>query len=378
MKDNIKSKKRIDEYGEVMTPERLVEEMLDSLPSEIWKDRNKKWIDNSCGSGNFLFAVMNRLSQFHDKKYILENMIWGVDIQEDNVEETKKRLGGGNIIQADALTFDYWEGKKFEVVVGNPPYNKEKKGKKGNNCNPLWDIFVSFIVDSILEDNGYLCLVHPPLWRKPEHKLWYKLRNYQFEKIKIFSMKESSDIFGVATKVDYYVMRKSKADKETEIIGENNKTHKIQVFDKDFIPNKYFDGVYKIFSGKTDIIYSCAYHHYTQKHMSKEKDEIYKFPCIYLANKKGITYYYSSVNNKGHFGQSKIIVPLGSFQPILDFEGEYGMCEVCFGIPIKSLEHGEKIMKLFRNEKFLKLLEACKWKTVQFDYRLFKYFWDLS
>lgn len=369
---NIKSQDRVDTFGEVMTPSSLVHEMLESLPSEIWKNPYYKWIDNSCGNGNFLVEIKQRLLNYHTEDHILKHMIYGVDIQLDNVNETIKRLNGGNIVCADALTYDYWN-IKFDVVCGNPPYNKEKTGKKGNVCNPLWTLFTQHIINHVVKDNGFVCLVHPPLYRKPEHHIWKLLKQYQIEKIRIFSMQESSKIFNVSTKVDYYILQKTHAYKETHIIGDDNIESFIKINDKPFIPNSNFENVYKIFSGKTDIIYTCKYHHYTQKHMSKEKDDIHTYPCIYLVNKKGIQYYWSSRNDLGHFGEPKIIIPFGHYKPILDINGEYGMCEVACGIPVKSQQHAHNVMKMLESSDFKTILNSCKWKTVQLDYRLFKY-----
>lgn len=355
-----------------MTPPKLVSEMLDHLCPDLFRNSELKWIDNSCGDGNFLVEVKKRLLQHHSEAHILTNMIYGIDIQQDNANETKKRLNGGNIVCADALTFDYW-GLKFDVVVGNPPYNKEKKNKKGNNCNPLWPLFVEHIIRNVLKDDGYLCLVHPSLWRKPEHKLWALMKNYQLDFIRIMSTKESSSIFGCSTKVDYYVINKVEATKPTTIIDEKNITNNIKIDEKPFIPNHSYNDVYKVFSGDTTVIYNCKYHHYTHDYMSKTKTDVYKYPCVYLVNKDGIRYYYSSTNKEGHFGVPKIIIPMGGFYPLLDSNGEYGMCEVAFGIPIASKEQGRKIMKFFNSDRFKNILSACKWKTMQLDYRLFKY-----
>jgi len=52
--------------GEVFTPSGLVEELLGQLPDTIWQDPFKTFLDNSCGSGNFLVAVLERkLKQGH-------------------------------------------------------------------------------------------------------------------------------------------------------------------------------------------------------------------------------------------------------------------------------------------------------------------------
>jgi hypothetical protein len=74
----------------------------------------------------------------------------------------------------------------------------------------------------------------------------------------------------------------------------------------------------------------------------------------------------------GHFGVPKIIIPMGRFDPILDSGGDLGMCEVAFGIPINNVD-GHKLYYALKSPWFMELLNSCRWKTVQTDYRLFKY-----
>lgn len=361
---------RVDKFGEVMTPEILVNQMLQSLPEEVWQNPNNTFIDNSCGTGNFLVAAKEKLLQYHPESHILNHMLYGVEIQEDNAHTATQRLGGGNIACHDALTFHYW-GRKFNVIFGNPPYNKEKKGKKGNNCNPLWTLFVDLSLKT-LEENGYLLYVHPQLWRKPEHPCWERMKQYQIKELHIFSQKQSSKIFNVATQVDWYLLQKTSPYEKTLVYDIKGKNHAVYVADKPFIPHHSFEEVYKTFSGKTDVLYNCKYHHYTQKCVQPTPDETHTLPCVYTVSKKGIVYYYSC-ENKGHFGVPKVIIPMGRFQPINDFEGKYGMCEVAFGLPVKTKEEADKLLQFLESEYFLDIISACRWKTVQTDWRLFKY-----
>jgi hypothetical protein len=48
-------------YGEVFTPMSLVNEMLDTLPSEVWANKTLKWLDPANGMGNFPIGVFLRL-----------------------------------------------------------------------------------------------------------------------------------------------------------------------------------------------------------------------------------------------------------------------------------------------------------------------------
>jgi len=63
----MKTNERKKTLGEVFTPIELVEELLSQLPDTVWQDASKTFLDNSCGNGNFLVAVLERkLKQGHD------------------------------------------------------------------------------------------------------------------------------------------------------------------------------------------------------------------------------------------------------------------------------------------------------------------------
>ena len=87
--DNLKPKKvEKKERGEVFTPMTLVNEMLDTLPKEVWKNPNLKWLDPAAGMGNFPVAVYMRLmdglkdvikDEEKRRDHILENMLYIVE-----------------------------------------------------------------------------------------------------------------------------------------------------------------------------------------------------------------------------------------------------------------------------------------------------------
>lgn len=92
----IKSKRRVRERGEVFTAEREVKAMCDLIPEdEIWSDITKTFLEPACGTGNFLVEIFGRkLKYCKDEKDGLKALasIVGIDIQQDNVEESRKRL----------------------------------------------------------------------------------------------------------------------------------------------------------------------------------------------------------------------------------------------------------------------------------------------
>ena len=90
----IKSKARVRERGEVFTPSWLVKDMCDLIPQSEWTIESR-FLEPSCGNGNFLVEILDRkLRLCKDEKQGLKalNSIFGIDIMEDNVKESRARL----------------------------------------------------------------------------------------------------------------------------------------------------------------------------------------------------------------------------------------------------------------------------------------------
>lgn len=94
MNKQTKSKERVRKYGEVFTSEREVKAMCDLIPLSEWTIESK-FLEPTCGNGNFLVEIYARkLSPCKDEKDGLKALssIVGIDIQADNVQESRKRL----------------------------------------------------------------------------------------------------------------------------------------------------------------------------------------------------------------------------------------------------------------------------------------------
>lgn len=90
----IKSRKRVRDFAEVFTNEREVKAMCDLIPATSWTIESK-FLEPACGNGNFLVEIFKRkLKLCKDEKDGLKALssITGIDIQADNVEESRKRL----------------------------------------------------------------------------------------------------------------------------------------------------------------------------------------------------------------------------------------------------------------------------------------------
>ena len=113
-KQKERGKARVKKTAEVFTPMDLCLRMVGEIPVATLENPEATFLDNSCGDGNFLVALLKVLSKYHDREHVLNNMIYGVDLMPDNVETAKQRLGltedmvgWGHIVCGDGLSYDY-------------------------------------------------------------------------------------------------------------------------------------------------------------------------------------------------------------------------------------------------------------------------------
>lgn len=98
VKNGIRSKERVRDLAEVMTPANIVKDMIALIPDHKWADPTFTVLEPSCGSGNFVVAVVNKKIKMCKMRTQLETVItalnttWAVDISTTNVIETRVRL----------------------------------------------------------------------------------------------------------------------------------------------------------------------------------------------------------------------------------------------------------------------------------------------
>ena len=130
--------------GQVYTPFEIIDNMLHEVFKVKSIDKSSRILDPSCGGGYFLIEIYKYISYTHpelQKRYIVENMIFGIDIDDFSIFLSKMGLifhTGLDNIKLNVHNIDFLIDEinigKFDVIIGNPPYighkniNREYRG----------------------------------------------------------------------------------------------------------------------------------------------------------------------------------------------------------------------------------------------------------
>ena len=212
--------------SEVITPKNIVKDMVDLLSADVFNP-DAKFLDPAVKSGRFLIEIYYRLMnspllahmpEDERKKHILENQLYGVATSSFAAAIVRRALYNdpyetGNIVYtADKVTKEMIQGAfkvmEFNVVIGNPPYNK--------------DIFLDFVSMGYDLSSQYTCMITPAKWQtnadnaRTASKISYKqFREKLVKHIRhVVFYPDCKDVFEImqADGISYYLMDKATHD----------------------------------------------------------------------------------------------------------------------------------------------------------------------
>lgn len=193
-------------FGEVMTPLELVKEMLATLPKEVWSNPNLKWLDPANGTGPYPIMVIYKLMKGLESwepdvekryKHIVENMIYVCELQPKNMflymcavdpfDTYKLNIYTGSFLDGafDKHMKEVWGVEKFDVVIGNPPYNQ--------------NIDLKFLKKSQDLSNDVL-FIHPSVWiidNKLKNKTFTETRDYVKDRLQSLTLLNANKAFQI-------------------------------------------------------------------------------------------------------------------------------------------------------------------------------------
>ena len=395
-----------DKYGEVNTPFSFINRMLMIIPQESFKNKELKWLDPGSGRGNYslcLFLVLFKSlkeSIPNDEartKHIIENMIYMVEVNEDNISVLREKFGNkSNIINKNYL--DWEPNIKFDFIIGNPPYNCNgvKKVPTKNNVNKKADgntIWCEFIKKniSLLKDNGRMNVLIPSIWMKPDKAGMYDiLLKYQIEKLHAFNASETNKIFGmnVQTPICYFLLTKRENSGKIELYDSiKDNYEEFHLTDNTPIPLCFSSIVKKFLNvtkkyGKLNVIKTNMPKKGVQLNDVLSLDYTFKNVNTTTLNKNKEPELQLKYSNQAlvFHGVPKIIMAHKMYGfPYIDRDGSYGISSRDNYIIInKSIKELELIKEFLSTELLLFLFETTRYRMRYLEKYVFEFIPDFS
>jgi hypothetical protein len=386
--------------AEVPTPVKLVDEMLDKIPTDFWKTP-KKVFEPCCGKGNFVLGIFDRFyaglaglypDEIERCRIIMSECIYYADLTALNVFITTEILKchvqsycgltdfgsefhshvGDTLKMDTAATFGV-DG--FDAVIGNPPYQPPSNGKKGGAS--IWNEFVELSLSKILKKNGYLVFVHPALWRKPDNKMHDKMFSTQIHYLSIHNKIEGNKVFGATTRFDYYLLENIPTYKTSHVVFEDKKEYDILITrELPFIPNfgwSIFEKIFKKLKNNGIMTMGDSDCHTSRKYVSKVKSDEYKYCQLNSISKtKGKTFCYSTKPHKFQFEKKVLFSDGETIVPFYD-DGQLGVTQGGLYIFVNDEINGKKLIDYLNTNLIVYLIKATKWSNFQTSKQLFWY-----
>jgi site-specific DNA-methyltransferase (adenine-specific) len=306
---------------------KLVNDMMDKLPDEVWTNEKLKWFDPAAGMGNFPIAAYLRLMEslkdkisndVKRKKHILENMLYMSELNKKNCYviqqifnmEKKYKL---NLHCGDTLKMDIKKVfgiDKFDIIIGNPPYNKELTRV---GALPLYNEFIEKFIDKC----KYLEFIVPSRWFSGGKGL-DKFRKFMLERKDIKFIKhfdDASKIFGKMVDIKggvNYFLKDSKYNGECNFNGSMTQLNKYDVF----VDSKFYNLIDKLtkYETITNMYISQDYYKVQTNDSRLQKEKCDGCILCYVSQQKGFTKYIDGKYIKKEYNCWKVITTRASFK----------------------------------------------------------------
>jgi hypothetical protein len=344
--------KRKKDLGEVMTPTELIEQMLDTLPIDVWTNPSLKWLEPTCGSGHFMISIFKRLAIHFDASHIIQNMLYMLDINEKNVAKCRSVFGpDANIYCADILSF--YHGP-FDIIIGNVPFQQTSLlGGKSK----LYEKITTHCLTSLLAQDGFMSLIVPDNLFSGGNKTYKELIKYQ---IPILNLCKSNQLYfpKIQQFICYFLMQKhtDTGTSTTKIICNNGDVMNVRLSGRPINPvrdwnpkmeeltNKY------ISLNKNDAVYVRGF---PVSQYVGDKHKVIYTPTAWLT---------SDSDSIPGLGVKKIVIFSISidFKFTIDWDGQFGVGPNTFYIPIKDEADGLMWKQFLESSDYHALATACR------------------
>ena len=203
------------EDGIFFTPPSIIKNMIERIKSIPNLDIHDV-LEPSCGSGEMIHYLLQHFHDIHITGIEKNTRIF------EQIQPTFTEHSNVSLTHRDYLQWDIMNERKFDLIIGNPPYFVVKKDQIDESFYNLIDgrpnIFVLFLIHSLqkLKENGILAFVLP--YNFTNCIYYSKIRNHIYENFAIIDIIDCMDDSFLDTKQETFIfILQKKADKSDNV-----------------------------------------------------------------------------------------------------------------------------------------------------------------
>jgi hypothetical protein len=202
----------------------LWEEIISHIPDSLLLKPNVKILSLSCGHCTEAAILAKRMIALGISKEKVNNSMWLLDKYTVFTNYAKINYGFKNVVAEDFLVWN--TDMKFDVVVGNPPYQNPVRANKNTNQGGGKKMYVSFMekASAVTKDDGFIAMVVPSAVFKTTVYGEFGKGFSSMGDIKVISAKtDVSEHFKVGISIGYFISKKTKENITAVINGAKTK-----------------------------------------------------------------------------------------------------------------------------------------------------------
>jgi hypothetical protein len=334
----------------------LVNTMLDALPPNLIKDG--VFLDPAIAGGQFVKEIEKRKRAAGKTDLEIRQSVFGLEenvLRKDYAINKHKLVGTYSVGEI----FKMNDKIKFDVTIGNPPYQDPDNDKR-----MLWNQILDKMAD-VTKDDGYIAVVTPSTWLTAStniHNSYRVFEEKQVEEAVIFDKDDSP--FEEGTTVSYSIIKNSPRQTDTNLyFAKYSKKTKDLVGTINIAEEKFWPGQLEPINlaihdklkpfPKIEFIKSCEFHNQGLKKKKRVSDTKSKnFP--YTHHVSAAITRYTSVKFSKH-DTWKVMVPLTSTIDKVVIDNNCGHGEDMLSLYVEDEDTAKNIKAIF-NTKFYKFI----------------------
>lgn len=338
------------DYNFIAEPNRFLRKMISSVLNKK-RTKDLTFFDPCGGRGGFLIYILKLGGTDIDPSNVYYNDIDPTMVALFREANKKYALG----IPAENITcgdFLKWKTEmKFDVIVGNPPYQGPSKPHN------IWSTF-SLTAISLLKKNGYIAFITPESWMSPNSELFQVMKQKQ---LLLVDTNISQYFPTVGSSFSSWILQNAPHTTKTKI----NNTF-VDILPLPYlivnpielsIHNKVLFNDGPKLNPKFDTT-SAHSANVTKKPnlVSKTQSKSHRYK-IFHTNPQLL---WSSIKPK-HYDKLKVIFTTsGYLEPFYD-DGRFGTSEASAFIEVKNAEEGETVVRFLQSPLIQLIVKTGKW-----------------